>query len=704
MTFDEVLARVLELLQKEKRVSYRALKRRFELDDEDIEDLKAEIIDAKQLATDENQKVIVWAAPDHALLPYTPHHLTEQLLTTRSALEGERKQVTVLFCDLADSSGLAQQVDLEAMHQVMDHVLRLLAAAVHRYEGTVNQYLGDGLMALFGAPAALEDHAFRAVQAALAIQETISGYSSQLQRDYGMTVRLRVGLNTGMVVVGRIGDNLRMDYTAIGNTTNLAARLEAMAEPGTILISRTTYRLIEAYVHAEALGPVEIKGQRQPIFVYQVTGRQRWRSRLEINAERGLTTLVGRQRELAQLHQCMARVQAGCGQVVGIVGEAGIGKARLLYEFRRSLGDAPITWLAGHCTAHSQATPYGPILHILSETFDIEEGDNPLQIQEKLRQGLHRLDPHLERLHPYLNALFALPGADDGLKHLEPKDKRQQIFDALFTLATAASQQQPQVLVHENLHWIDQTSEDCLVRLIERLEDFPILVLTTYRPEYQVPWSDKANYTEIVLDDLTEAEAEAMVRTLLGSPSLPAGLMPLIREKSGGNPAFIEEVLHALLERKFLAQQQDAWQWTGDPEVAFPETIQDLARARIDQLDEPVKRTVQTAAVIGRTFSLRLLTSLCEESVQPHLEMLKQLGLIYESNIFPELAYRFKHAVMQDVAYQGLLGPRRQEHHGAKNTTAPLAKRLRRYTSTALKSRSPFSPTITRTAPYMAKR
>ncbi len=665
MTFDEVLAQVIARLREEKRVSYRALKRRFDLGDDDIEDLKAEIIDAKQLAIDENEKVLVWVTPDHLPPPYTPRHLTEQILTTRSALEGEHKQVTVLFCDLVDSSGLAQRVEPEIMHQIMDQVLRLLAAAVHRYEGTVNQYLGDGLMALFGAPVALEDHAFRAVQAALAIQETISGYSNQLQLSYGVTIQLRMGLNTGMVVVGRIGDDLRMDYTAIGNTTNLAARLQSMAKPGTILITDATYGLIEDYVHVDALGPVEVKGQHQPVVLYQVIGRQRWRSRLEINAERGLTALVGRERAMALLHQRLEQVQAGRGQVVGIVGEAGIGKARLLYEFRRSLGDAPITWFTGHCTAHSQATPYGPILHILRETFDIEDGDNPLQIQEKLRQGLYRIDPHLEWLLPFLQALFTLPGADDGLKHLDPKDKRQQIFEALFTLATAASRQQPQVLVHDNLHWIDRTSEDCLVRLIEQLEDFPILVLTTHRPGYTVPWADKAYYTEIVLEDLTEAETETMVTTLLGSHDLPSGLISRIREKSGGNPAFIEEVLQALLQRGLLVRQGNSLLWTGDTEIEFPATLQDLARARIDQLEESVKRTLQTAAVIGREFSSRLLSRLCEDSVQPHVETLRQLALIYEARTFPELTYGFKHAVTQDVAYHSLLLQRRQELHGA---------------------------------------
>jgi predicted ATPase/class 3 adenylate cyclase len=598
---------------------------------------------------------------------YTPKHLAEQILTSRSALEGERKQVTVLFCDIVDSSYLAQRLDPEGMHQLMDQMLRLTAEAVHRYEGTVNQYLGDGLMALFGAPVALEDHAFRAVQAALAIQETIAGYNTQLLRHHGVEMHLRLGLNTGLVVVGRIGDDLRMDYTAVGNTTHLAARMQALAAPGTILLTEATHRLVEGYIRSEALGPVEVKGQRAPVQVYKVIGRRRWRSRLEMSAERGLTPLVGRQRELALLHDCLTRAEGGRGQVVGIVGEAGVGKSRLLYEFHTSLAVGRVHWLTGHCVAHGQTTPYLPILEILRTNFQIEEEDNPLQIQEKLRQGVHLLDPSLAGTLPFLEALFSLPGADDSLRHLEPKDKRQQTFEAIRALAIAGSQRRPHVLLCENLHWLDQTSEDCLAMLIESLAGFPILVLTTHRSGYTVRWADKTYYTQIIPDLLTDAEAEAMVTTLLGSHTLPPGLFPFIQEKAGGNPLFIEEVTQALVERGLLVHEHDGFTWTSDAAVAFPDTIQDIMRARIDRLQEPVKRTVQTAAVIGREFGLRLLTRISERAAElPHdLGTLKQAELIHETRLFPELAYRFKHAVIQDVAYESLLVQRRQALHGA---------------------------------------
>ena len=598
---------------------------------------------------------------------YTPKHLAEQILTSRSALEGERKQVTVLFCDIVDSSRLAEHLDPEVMHQIMDQVLRLIAEAVHRYEGTVNQYLGDGLMALFGAPVALEDHAFRAVQAALAIQETVSGYSLQLQRQHGVEMHLRLGLNTGQVVVGRIGDDLRMDYTAVGNTTHLAARMQALAEPGTILLTEATHRLVDEYVRGEELGPVEVRGQHAPIQVYKVTGRRRWRSRLEISAERGLTPLVGRQRESALLQDCLKRAAGGRGQVVGIVGEPGVGKSRLLYEFHAALPPGRVHWLVGHCVAHGQTTPYLPLLEILRTNFQIEEEDNSLQIQEKLRQGVHLLDQTSAATLPLLEALFGLPGADDALRHLEPKDKRRQTFEAIRALAIAGSQRRPHVLVCENLHWLDQTSEDCFAMLIESLADFPILVLTTHRPGYTVRWADQTYYTQVALDLLTDAEAEVMVTTLLGSHTLPPGLLQFIQEKASGNPLFIEEVTQALVERGLLVQKNGGFTWTSGTEVAFPDTVQDIMRARIDRLREPVKRTVQTASVIGREFGLRLLTRISERAaeVSRDLGTLEQAELIHEARLFPELAYRFKHAVIQDVAYESLLAQRRRALHGA---------------------------------------
>ena len=602
-----------------------------------------------------------------ALQSYTPKHLADKILTSKVALEGERKQVTVLFCDIVESSRLAERLDPEAMHEVMDRALRLMAEAVHRYEGTVNQFLGDGLMALFGAPVALEDHAFRGVQAALAIRETLSGYSEQLTRDRGVELQLRLGLNTGLVVVGRIGDDLRMDYTAVGDTTHLASRVQSLAEPGTILITEATHRLVDGYVQTEDLGPVSVKGRSERVRVYRVLGRRRGRTRLEVSLERGLTELVGRERELAILQECVTRVRAGRGQVVGLVGEPGVGKSRLLYEFRQSLGAEGVTWLEGHCVAYGQTTPYLPILGMLRVNFQIEEDDNPLQIHEKLRQGVRRVDPALEGILPFLGEVFGLPGATEALKHLDPKDKRQKTFEAIRTLIVAGSQQRLHVLVLEDLQWIDTISEDYLAFLTASLAGVPVLLLTTQRPGYTVRWADKTYYTQIALDLLGESETETLVAALLGTRHLPSGLVRFVRDKAEGNPLFMEEITASLLERGLLLRRDGEILWPGGAPADFPDTIQDIIRARIDRLEEPVKRTVQAAAVIGREFGLRLLARISEMAaeVQHHLEILTRAELIHETRFFPELEYIFKHAVTQDVTYQSLLAKRRKDLHGA---------------------------------------
>ena len=601
-------------------------------------------------------------APQH----YTPKHLAERILTSKSALEGESKQVTVLFVDVVESSRLAERLDPEDLHALMDRALRLMAEEVHRYEGTVNQFLGDGLMALFGAPVALEDHAVRAVQAALGILETMNGLSDELKRERGAELRLRLGLNSGPVVVGRIGDDLRMDYTAVGDTTNLASRMQTLAEPGTILVTEATHKLVEGHVRSEALGPVQVKGRSDPVSVFRIVGRRRRRTRLEISAEAGLTQLVGRTHERDMLRDLLARVQSGQGQVVGIVGEAGVGKSRLVHEFRKSVKEEWLTWLEGHCVPYGQATPFLPILDVLNMNFQIEEGDNRLQIEEKLRSNVRRLDAGVHWVLPHLAELYGLPVEEEHLRRLDPKDKRQRTFEAIRALTVAGSQRRPHVLVVEDLQWIDQTSEDYLAFLIESLARVPALLITMHRPGYTVRWADKPYYTQIGLGLLTQAEVASMVRNLMGSDDLPADLAPRVFEKAEGNQLFVEEIVTSLRERGLLARRNGGYAWTGGAVVEVPGTAQDIIRARLDRLDAPVKRTVQAAAAIGREFSLWLLRTVCElpHEVEGHLAALERAELVHQTRFFPDASYIFKHAVVQDVIYQSLLAQRRRELHG----------------------------------------
>ena len=597
---------------------------------------------------------------------YTPKHLAEKILTSKSALEGERKQVTILFCDIVESTRLAERLDPETMHELMDRALRLMAEAVHRYEGTVNQFLGDGLMALFGAPIALEDHALRAVQAALAIRETLGGYSEQLKLERGVEIQLRIGLNTGLVVVGRIGDDLRMDYTAVGDATNLAARLQALAEPGGILVAETTHRLIEGYVRSEALGLMAIKGLEKPVAVFRITGRRRARRRFDVMTERGLTPLAGRDRELQLLRDCLVRVKGGRGQTVAIVGEAGVGKSRLLHEFHRSLEGEKITWLEGHCTAYGQAAPYLPVLEVVRTTFGVEEGDNQLQIEEKLRQGVRQLDGALEWVLPFLGELLT-SRVDPTLRHLEPKEKRKKTFEAFRALTAAGAHRRPLIIIQEDLHWIDNTSQDYLAFLVDSLTAIPALLVTTHRPGYSIRWADKTYHRQITLNLLGEREVETMVTSLLGTGALPAELLRIVHEKAEGNPLFVEEITSSLQERGVLVPTSGGVTWARSAAVEFPATVQDIIRARLDRLEDRVKRTAQTAAVIGREFGLGLLARISEVSaeVQGCLETLTHVELIHEKRFFPEMEYVFKHAVIQDVAYQSLLLQRRKDLHTA---------------------------------------
>jgi class 3 adenylate cyclase/tetratricopeptide (TPR) repeat protein len=575
--------------------------------------------------------------------------------------------VTVLFADVAGFTAIAERLDPEDVHAIMNRCFELLSREIHRYEGTINQFLGDGLMALFGAPVALEDHAVRACHAALAIQETLSVFGEQLKREKGIDFRMRIGMNTGLVVVGAIGDDLRMDYTAVGDTTNLAARVQALAEPGAILVSRQTHQLVEGFFRTEPKGEARVKGRAEPVNVFALTGRRQGRSRLDVAEERGLTAFVGRRRELGVILDCLKRVRAGRGQVVVLVGEAGVGKSRLLYEFRRAVREEPVTVLEGKCVSYGKGIPYLPVLDVLKGICQIEEGDNPLQIREKVEQLLRQKAPDLVPLVPFLLDLLSVSVEDPAFHSLDAKEKRARTFEAIRALMLREVERQPLILVIEDLHWADRTTEEYLKFLADGIEGSPILLFLTFRSEHTFLSGELPHVTRIVLDVFSDVEAEAMVGLLLGDREIPPPLTRVILGKGEGNPLFLEEITTALLQRgTIVSKNGSATPVVGGPAIRIPDSIQDIIRARIDRLEDNAKRTLQTAAVIGREFSLRLLTQAAqmEGEVQRHLEQLKQLEFIYEKRFFPEMEFTFKHTLTQDVAYESLLVHRRRELHG----------------------------------------
>ena len=596
---------------------------------------------------------------------YTPQHLAEKILSSKGTLEGERKQITVLFVDVSGFTAISERLDPEDVHALMNQAVDLMLSEVHRYEGTVTQFLGDGIMALFGAPIAHEDHAQRAVHAALGIRRALEPYRDDLQRRRGINFDVRQGINTGLVVVGSIGSDLRMDYTALGDTTNVAARLQQAADPGRIVISEVTHRLVSGYFHTRPLGQLLLKGKTDPVDAWEVIAGRVARTRLEIEAERGLTSFVGRERELQLLSQCFEKAKAGHGQVVFVVGEPGIGKSRLLLEFRRRLGDEA-TWLEGRTMSFGRSIAFHPLIDLLKRNFRIEEGDVESTIIKKVDAGVLRLGEDLRPSLPYLRYLLSVDPGDPAVLNMDPQLRRGEIFTALRRLAVRAAEVRPQVVVYEDVHWMDQATEESLLFAADSVPTSRILQIFTYRTGYQHPFGERSYHTRIVLDTLSSGDSAEMAKAILATEQLPEELNNLIVRKAEGNPFFVEEVVKSLQEigavrragnRYVLAKRLE--------EILVPDKIQDVIMARIDRLPDAPKKTLQLASVIGREFTRRLVDRLAEirERTEEFLRELKAIELIYEKSLFPELAYMFKHALTHEVAYNSLLVQRRKELH-----------------------------------------
>jgi class 3 adenylate cyclase/tetratricopeptide (TPR) repeat protein len=596
---------------------------------------------------------------------YTPAHLAERILRDRSALAGERKQVTVLFADVSGFTSLSERLDPEEVHALINRAFELMLAEIHRYEGTVNQFLGDGLMALFGAPIAHEDHAQRAAHAALGLQQALSRYRDELLAGRSIDFRLRLGLNTGLVVVGAIGDNLRMDYTAVGDTTNTAARMQQLAEPGRIVVAEATQRLIGPYFDTRALGAIPVKGKSQPVAAYELSGARAAVSRLEARAARGLSPFLGRDDALATLERAWAQARSGRGQAVFVVGEPGMGKSRLLLEFRQRLGDAA-TWVEGDCISFGQSIPFLPIVAMLKQNFGIEDQDGEPEIIAKIHRRVEFLGGEAASVEALLRYLLAVDPGDPGVAAMDPVQRRARIVAAIQRLTAAGSHRRAVVLVVEDAHWIDSASEDCLKSLAESLPGMAVLLIVTYRPVYQQPFGDRTYYWRIGLQPVDEQDAVRIVRATLGVGELPRELAVAIAGKAEGNPFFLEEIGRTLVEtgavraesgRLVLARAAST--------ITVPDTVQDVIAARLDRLAEPQKRTVQTASVIGREFALALLrrVSDLQDTLEQSLGELKRIELIYEKGGFSDLEYVFKHALTQDVAYASLLQAERRRLH-----------------------------------------
>lgn len=589
---------------------------------------------------------------------YTPAFLAQRILKDRAALEGERKQVTVLFADVSGFTALSERLDPEDVHGLMNEAFERMLREIHRYEGTVNQFLGDGLMALFGAPVAHEDHARRAALAALGMQRALDAHRADLRRRRGIDFRVRMGLNTGLVVVGAIGDNLRMDYTAVGDTTNVAARMQQLAEPGQILVADATRRLVERYFDLQPLGARAVK-HHAPVATWALLGPRAARD------EALATPLLGREDAMAVLERAAAAARGGRGQAVYLVGEPGIGKSRLVAELRARLGD-DVRWLAGRCLSFGQSTAFLPVAEIVRGRLGVEDADDEERVVRRMRESLAPLGARGDAMAPLLAFLLSVGPADPGVAALDPLGRRARLVDALTQLVLLDSRERLVVLVVEDLHWIDDASQEYLTRLIDAVAGAAVLVVLTWRPTYRAPFAEHTYVSRVVLQPLDEAHARGLIRAALDVDAVPDDVAALVARKAEGNPFFLEELARALLDtgvarrdgRRLVVDRPAA-------AISLPDRVQDVIAARLDRLREDQKRTVQVASVIGREFALRLLRRVADaaDRLEQALGELKALEFVYERITAGDLEYVFKHALTQDVAYASILHARRRELH-----------------------------------------
>jgi class 3 adenylate cyclase/tetratricopeptide (TPR) repeat protein len=602
-----------------------------------------------------------FASPD----AYTPSHLARKILTARSSLPGERKKVTVLFADLKGSLELMADRDPEDARLLLDAVIERLMEAVHRFEGTVNQVMGDGIMALFGAPVAHEDHAVRACYAALRMHRSVAQYAEELRLSQGLDVQIRVGVNSGDVVVRSIGSDLNIDYTAVGQTTHMAARMEQLARPGTTLITEATRRLADRYVEIVPHGPVAIKGLKVPVEVFELRGATP-ASRLQA-APSALTRFLGRDHELRRLDALLDRAGAGRGQAVGIAGEAGVGKSRLMWEFSRSPRTQGWLLLEAPSVSYSTATPYAALTAMLQAYFQIEPEDDVATIRGKVAAGTLELDAQLRWAIPPFLALGNIPTDDAEWDALEPPERRRRIFAAVTRVVLREAERRPVLVMTENLHWADSETLALIDALVDAIVEARVLLVASYRPEYRPDWREGPHGGEIRLEPLSRISAEALLEEVLGTTPDLRGVARLLVERTGGNAFFLEESVRALIENEVLVGDPGAYRLAKPlATVQIPDRVQAVLAARIDRLPDERKSFLQASSVIGKDLPFSLLKAVSgvpADQVMGNLAELEEAQFLQTTSLYPDLSYSFRHSLTHDVVYSSLLKDQRRSLH-----------------------------------------
>lgn len=600
---------------------------------------------------------------------YLPKGLTEKILSHRDKIEGELKHVTVMFCDMEGFTQFTEKLGPEKAYGIMDKIYELLVQKVHDYEGTVNELTGDGIMALFGAPIALEDAPQRAIRSAIAIHRDIAKFSDEVRKENEdiPALKMRVGINSGPVVVGTLGNNLRVEFKAVGDTVNLASRMEGLAEPGATYVTEDTFKLTEGIIRFEALGEKEVKGKKDPAKVFRVIAPSTRRTRFDVSAERGLTPFVGRERELELLLDGFERCKSGRGQAFSIVSEAGLGKSRLLFEFRKTVTGEDMLFLEGRCLPYSKGVSYHPVIDILKASFDINEGDGDSEIKRKVKKGLKILKLDKASTLPYLLDLFSVKEIRIDKIPLSPEARKDRIKETIKRVTLKGSEIRPLVLAFEDLHWADKSSEDVLKHFLGSISGARLLMIFTYRPDFVHTWGAKSYHSQLNLNRLSNRECLVMTSFLLGTEEIDKDLEKLILEKTEGVPFFLEEFIKSLKDLKIIEIKDNEYRVAKDiKETTIPATVQDVIMARIDSLPGGAKDLLQTVSAAGREFTYDLtkkVTNLEEKELLSRLSILKDAELIYERGIYPQSTYIFKHALTQEVTYKSLLKGTRQKYH-----------------------------------------
>jgi len=612
---------------------------------------------------------------------YLPKGLSEKILSQRDRIEGERKQVTVMFCDMEGFTPMSELLGIEEAYSVIDQVYEILIHKVHDYEGTVNEMTGDGIMALFGAPIALEDASQRAIRSSLAIHREMAKFSDKLKREKKEIppVKMRIGIHSGAVVVGTVGNDLRVEFKAVGDTVNLAARMEGQAQPGTTYITEDTFKLTEGLFRFEALGERVVKGKEKPINVFRVIAPSTRRTRFDVSADQGLTPFVGRERERELLLDGFERSKAGRGQAISIMAEAGVGKSRLLYEFRKAVAHENVTFLEGKCLSYSKGVPYHLHIDTLKANFDIREGDGDKAIRGKVKSGLKILGADEASMLPYFLELLSVKNSGIEKISMNPEARKEGIMEALRRIVFKGSEFRPLILAYEDLHWVDKSSEDVLKYVLESLPGARVLMIFTYRPEFVPTWGGKSYHSQMTLNRLSNRESIIMASHCLDTEDIDSDLEEFILEKTEGVPFFIEEFIRSLKELKIIERKDSKYYLVkAIQDMAIPTTIQDVIMARVDSMPEDAKEIIQTGSAIEREFSHELIqrvTDLPEQKLLSHLSILKDAELVYERGIYPQSTYIFKHALTREVVYESILTKKKKKlHNGIANAIEKLCR------------------------------